>query len=285
MPFPEQFPLLLASVLTGAAVALLLEPLQQYWDRLALLYVADQKQMLEKIAGDTSRVPFLMRLWGILLIAVILIFCLVLKLYLIGAAIAFLLFVFPRLLLKILLKRRQTQLRDQLVPAISIIANSVRASLAVEQAMELAAREAPRPLRDELFRIVIDVEHGVTFIDAINAAKSRMQTPGFTLFAAALAANKTQGGKISKTLDEIQRSLVENQRLERKLEADTATGKLVINVLAFFPIIFIGISYLMNPSGTALLFTTISGQAVLFVVVVLVYLGYRLGLKILDIEF
>ena len=88
-----------------------------------------------------------------------------------------------------------------------------------------------------------------------------------------------------KRLEEIRKSLLESQRLERKLNADTATGRLTIDTLACAPIAFVLLTYLLNPVGTELLFSTVSGNLVLLFATALTYVGYRWGQKVVDIDF
>ena len=90
-----------------------------------------------------------------------------------------------------------------------------------------------------------------------------------------------RGGRITEALERISRSLQENQRLERKLEADTESGRKVVVMLAAFPAVFLGLFYFLNPEGTALLFTTILGQVVLVFVIVMVYAAVRWANRIL----
>ena len=72
-----------------------------------------------------------------------------------------------------------------------------------------------------------------------------------------------RGGRITDALERISHSLQETQRIERKLEVDTASGKKVVYILTGFPLFFLGISYFMNPAGTATVFHSLLGQLIL----------------------
>jgi tight adherence protein B len=120
--------------------------------------------------------------------------------------------------------------------------------------------------------------------DAIRATKERLKIESFTLFSAAILVCLERGGRITDALERISHSLQELQRIERKLEVDTAAGTKVVYILTVFPIIFLGISYVTNPAGTDMLLHSLSGQIILLLVIVLTYLSFRWSQKILAIE-
>lgn len=271
--------------LFAVAAGLLGRPILAYWDRFCSKYVEDLSNMLAKLHVDPASLVFYERLWGLLALGTIIVVGIHFGMWPIVVAILGLLYFSPRIILQSLIRRRRTLLRDQLMPALSVIANSVRAGMTLEAAIETAAEETPEPLAKEFKRIAGEYRHGRSFVDAMEEAKQRLSLSSFTLFAASIITNKKRGGDISETLERLRRSLLENQRLERKLEADTASGIMVINLLSAFPFGFLLMAYGMNPEGTQLMFTTFLGQLAMFFVILLVAIGYRMGMKIMDIEF
>lgn len=275
---------LLASLLMGAAAGLMLFPFTTFWDNLAGRYVADIKSSLRKLGADTENLDWMLRLWGISMVAVFVFGVVVLNAPLIGLIFSALVFVFPRWVLHFQARRRQALLRDQLVSAIEQIANSIRARSNIQDAIRDSVRGIPTPLQKEFAKIAVELNRGLYYTEALKNAKSRIQTTGFGIFVSALSACESNGGDLPPVLDKIRKSLKDNQALERKLESDTASGRLVMNYLALFPFLFVLIIYFMNPEGTTLLFTTFQGQVVVAVVFLLVYLGYHLGTKWLDVD-
>ena len=264
---------------------ILARPIQEIWDSVSSSYVADMSEMFAKVHLDPKTLVFYKRLWGVLMLATVIVIGFHLGMWPIVLAVLGFLYFSPRIILQSLIRRRQTLLRDQLLPALSVIANSIRAGVTIEGAVATAAEEVPDPLAKEFKRIAGEYQHGRSFIDAVEEAKKRLALSSFTLFAASMITNKKRGGDISETIERLRKSLLENQRLERKLEADTSTGVMVINLLSAFPVFFLILAYFMNPVGTSLLFTTFFGQLTLFFVILLVGIGYRLGMKILNIDF
>src|SRR5205085_687207 len=148
-----------------------------------------------------------------------------------GVALIFFVYVAPRYVLEFVIARRRSLLRDQMVGASTAMANAARAGLALGQALESISKETPAPLANEFRRIIQEYERGRPLPDALRDAKERLELDGFTLFTSSLLTCLDRGGRITEALDRISKSLQESQRLERKLEADTATGRKVVIIL------------------------------------------------------
>ncbi len=183
-----------------------------------------------------------------------------------------------------MIARRRALLRDQLVSGTTALANACRAGLSVAVGMETVSQEVPQPLAGELQGIVRAYHHGRRLAEAINSTKDRLQLDSFTLFASALCVSLQRGGKITEALERIGSSLQENQRVERKLESETASGKRVVWILAAFPFVFLAGFYVMHPTGTLLVFQSLSGQFILLAVIALVVASVWWSHKILSIE-
>lgn len=275
---------LITSGMVLAAALLAAGSLGHYWDRISGRYVRDLTPLLESLSIDRERLPGYLRWWGISIVATFFIVCFVLGMPPVAIVLVYFVYVAPRLVLQVVIARRRKLLRDQMVGATAALANTCRAGLSLAQGLESASREAPAPLADELGRIVRDYQHGRPLAEAIDDTKRRLQLDSFTLFASAILVSLERGGRVTEALDRISQSLEENQRVERKLEAETASGKAVVWLLAAFPFGFIALFAFLSPEGTWLLFTSLFGQLVLVLIVLMVYVSVRWSMKILDIE-
>jgi tight adherence protein B len=202
----------------------------------------------------------------------------------VALAAVYIVYVAPRIALDLMIRRRRSQLRDQMVAATIALANTCRAGLSLAQGIETVANETPQPLASELQRIVREYKYGRPLAEAIRATKDRLMVDSFTIFASAILVSLERGGRITDALERISHSLQETQRIERKLEVDTASGQKVVYLLTAFPLLFLGMSYFMNPDGTAMVFQSLLGQLVLLVVIALSYFSFRWSQRILAIE-
>jgi tight adherence protein B len=276
--------ILLSSALVFAAVLLACQSGGGVWDSVTRRYVADLTPKLDSLSIDRSELDGYLRIWGISLVAAFVIVAFVLQMPPVALAAVYLVYVAPRIILDFMIRRRRALLRDQMVAATIALANSTRAGLSLAQGLETVGNETPEPLAAELRRVVREYKHGRPLAEAVRATKDRLMVDSFTLFASAVLVSLERGGRITDALERISYSLQETQRIERKLEVDTASGKKVVYILTGFPLFFLGISYLMNPSGTAAVFQSWLGQFILLIVIGLCYFSFRWSQKILAIE-
>ena len=277
-------PILFSSMLVFAAVYLAVGSAGSVWDEVTKRYVADLTPKLDSLSLDRSKLSGYMRIWGISLVVAFVGVAFILGMPPVALAAVYMVYVAPRIILDFMIRKRRALLRDQMVVATIALANTSRAGLSLAQGMETVGNETPEPLATELRRIVREYQHGRPLAEALRAAKDRLNVDSFTLFAAAVLVSLERGGRITDALERISHSLQETQRIERKLEVDTASGTKVVYILTGFPLFFLAFSYFMNPAGTAMVFQSLLGQLILLVVIVLCYFSFRWSQKILAIE-
>jgi tight adherence protein B len=270
-----------SSLLAGLAVLLTMMSWRDVWDRIANRYVADLMPTIRALNIDEAKIPTYLRAWGGLMLLALGTTIVAPPL---AVAAVFFVYIMPRAYLKWLISRRRVLLRDQLVGATEALANTTRAGLSLSQGLDMVSKDSPRPLADELGTIVREFDHGLPLHQAIENTKERLNHDSFTLFAASLLTSLERGGRITEALERISKSLQENQRLERKMESETASGKRVLMILAVFPLLFILLFLVVFPEGTLQLLATLVGQIVLLVVIGLVYASVTWGQRILTLE-
>jgi tight adherence protein B len=128
-----------------------------------------------------------------------------------------------------------------------------------------------------------EYRQGTPLSAAMGEMKQRLKIESMTLFVVAMLVCHERGGNLAFALEQICHSLEELQRVERKRESDTASGRLLVAILGAFPFLFLALFYVLDPSGTALVFSTAIGQIVLCVVGVLVFGSVRWASSILKI--
>ncbi|MDA1016770.1 MAG: type II secretion system F family protein [Planctomycetota bacterium] len=188
-------------------------------------------------------------------------------------------------MLEYLIKRRTMLLRDQMVTASMGLANAAQAGLSLAQGLQKVGQETAMPLAAELNRIVRDhIKGGLPLLEAIVNVRQRLKVDAFSVFSLAIQSAMDRGGRINAALERISHSLQENQRLERKLLAETSAGRAAVLILALFPLVFLGILAVLSPDGVRLLFRTVWGQLALILAGALVFCGVRWAARILNID-
>lgn len=254
------------------------------WDDVSRRFLADLYPVMDSLSINSSKLRTYLRWWGIALISSLLVLGFALNMFPIAVAVMLLIFFAPRWICKLIIARRQQLLRDQMVGGAVALANASRAGLSLAQGIESVSKEAPEPLATELRKVVNEYEHGRPLVSAIRDAKERLDLDSFTLFASAIQVSLERGGRITEALERISNSLQENQRVERQLEAETASGRRVVWILGLFPFLFLAGFYVLHPSGTILVFETLIGQFVLLAVIGLTFVSVWWSNRILSIE-
>lgn len=284
MPNTPQLLLMVSSLAAAAAAALGFYWLWPYWDTFTHRRIKKLAGELGDLGFDESQLIKYHRLWGLAIIGVFLFFWLVVGMAAIGIVLVFLIFLLPRYFVRRRVSERKSILRDQMYSACTGLANATRAGLALAQGLESISKESPEPLASELRRMVAEFHRGRPLPEVIRDTQARLQLESFTLFASAVLVCLDRGGRITEALDRIGKSLQETQRLKRKLEADTASGRKVIMLLGAFPVVFLMGFYFFDPDSTELLLRTIPGQIILLVVGLLDFISVTWAQRILKID-
>lgn len=276
--------ILLSSILWFATVFAAVWYAAPVWDLVAARQVRDLTPKLHDLRMRVDRLPLYLRYWGTAMVFTVLVLGPMLGMWPLAIVAVALIYFAPRTILAILVARRRRLLRDQMVGASVGLANSARAGLSLAQGLEAICNDTPQPLAGELRRVVFEWQRGRPLVEAIEEVRLRLDLDGFTLFALAITACIDRGGNVSDALVRISHSLLENQRLERKLEADTASGRKLVVILAAFPMLFLGGFYFLDSEGTGRLFSTTPGQIALIIVIGMVVIGVQWCRRILAIE-
>jgi tight adherence protein B len=254
------------------------------WDYLAARQMGTLKDSFDRLGADGNKLRLFLRIWGLTFTAVVVVLGWLLRMPPLAVVAAGLLYMAPRHVLDYVVLRRKQVLSDQMVTAAVAIGNAVKAGLSIAQAIENVSRQIPLPLGSELTRIAVQFERGRPLKEAIEEVRHRLRLEAFTLFALAIEAALEHGGRVNESLSRISESLLDNQRLNRKLAAETSSGRQVVFILAAFPAVFGALMLLLDPHSTSLLFMTLAGQCVLAVAVLCVYAGACWAARIMRIS-
>jgi tight adherence protein B len=169
----------------------------------------------------------------------------------------------PWYLLRRMAERRRQRVEDQLADAMVTLANAVRAGLSLAQSLEILAAQCPKPINSEFHQIVAEYNLGKPLAQTLGEARERLRSENFALFAAALLASHESGGRLNETVERIAQSVLELQRLERKVMSETAQARKSAVYMAMAPAFILVTYYFVDPVNTSMLFTRMFGQMLL----------------------
>lgn len=210
-------------------------------------------------------------------------FWLIMNLPVLGFVTCALLLYIPWYVLKRLAGTRRMMIEDQLADSMVSLSSAIKAGLSLAQALEILADQSPNPISQEFQQMVSEYKLGKPLDQVLQETKERLRSENFALFAAAMQASRESGGRLNETVDRIAHSVRELQRLERKVQTETAQARSSAFYMALAPIVILLIYYLfIDPVSTSRLFTTLPGQVILSISLVLNVVAYLWARKILS---
>jgi tight adherence protein B len=190
----------------------------------------------------------------------------------------------PTAITKFLIRRRILKLEEQIVSGIQTIASGVRAGLNLVQAMQLLARNASKPLSQEIAQLLREYEHGLTLEQAMAKTGRRIGSPTYRLLFSALETHRIRGGNLAETLESIADAIREIQRLEKHVETLTAQGQSAARMMAIMPLAILVVLYFIDKKSVSNLFTTQMGRFMLLGIGMVIFLSFWWIRRIIDID-
>ena len=244
---------------------------------------ADHREKLKKLRVYPRHLRASIIAWWAFVIAHFLTMALVFDIPVLGLMMSLLLLVLPWYMLKRWTEQRRAMIEDQLADSMVSLSSAIKAGLSLAQALEILAKQSPKPISQEFGQIVAEYQMGKTLEKCLDEARARLKSENFALFAAAMQASRDSGGKLNETVERIAISVREMQRLERKVLADTAQARTSALYMALVPIVILALYYfVVDPVNTEKLFTTVLGQIFLCTSIVLNVTAYLWARHILN---
>jgi tight adherence protein B len=243
---------------------------------------ADLGDKLRRLRVPTTRLRSWLIAWTVTVVLVFVLVWTLLTAPVLGLCCSLLLLTTPWYIIRRLAEQRQQKIEDQLADAMVSLAGAIKAGLSLGQSLQILAEQCPNPIRQEFMQIVNEYNLGKPIERCLEEAKARLKSENFALFAAAMDASRQSGGRLNETVERIATSVLELQRLERKILSETAQARASALYMALAPIAILIMYYLfIDPENTERLFTTLPGQIMLSISLVLNVVAYLWARKIL----
>jgi tight adherence protein B len=144
--------------------------------------------------------------------------------------------ILPTYIIRWLRKRRVHRFEEQMVDSLDQMASALRAGLSMQQAMDNVAKEAPAPLGQEFSLTMRELKLGVPMDEALINMADRVASDDLRLVVTASNICRQLGGNMAEMFETIAATVRERFRLEGKIRALTAQGKLQGWVVASLPL-------------------------------------------------
>jgi tight adherence protein B len=135
------------------------------------------------------------------------------------------------------------------------------------------------------FRLLLqELRLGVPLEQALDNMSRRLNSDDFDLVVTAIVTARQTGGELTGTLERVAMLIRERVRINQKVMALTAMGRLQATMIGVMPfVLMVGLNY-VSPDMMSLFMSSAAGIIAIVVVVILVICGFLAIRKITNIE-
>ena len=181
-------------------------------------------------------------------------------------------------------EKRKKKYQLQMVDALNLLANGIRAGLTMPQAIGMVVDELPAPVSQEFNLVLQQAKIGVPLDEALENLKKRVYTEDNEMFVTSVNILRETGGNLAEVFDTITLVIRERVRLQLKIDTYVASGKMQAYIIGCMPFAMIVMFGSGDPDYYPLLFGTVLGIVALLLICGMVGLGMFVILKIIDIK-
>ncbi|MEO1173711.1 MAG: type II secretion system F family protein [Myxococcota bacterium] len=143
----------------------------------------------------------------------------------------------PTLLVSFYRLQRIADFERQLVDALGSMAAAMRAGMTFQQAMEELSRTANAPLSQEFGLTVREIRLGAKTEEALDNLSRRVGSDDLQLVVTAVNTARSLGGNLAEIFDRISKTIRERFRIEGRIRALTAQGRMQGIVIGAMPVL------------------------------------------------
>lgn len=190
----------------------------------------------------------------------------------------------PRKIFDMLVEMRIKKYSGQMVDALNLLSNGLRAGLSVPQAIGMVVDELPAPVSQEFNTVLQQSKIGVPLEEALENLVKRVPTQDNEMFVTSVNILRETGGNLAEVFDTITGVIRERVRLAQKIDTYVAQGKFQGGTIFAMPFAMAAIFYVSDPETMGPLYTSTIGIIILILAFGLNLLGGWVILKIVNIK-
>jgi tight adherence protein B len=183
-----------------------------------------------------------------------------------------------------LIERRIKKYQSQMVDALTLLSNGIRAGLSVPQSLGMVVGEMPAPISQEFGVILQQNKIGVPLEECFDNLAKRVPTEDNDMFVSSVNILRETGGNLAETFDTIVSIIRERIRLQQKIDTYIAQGMFQGMTIAMMPFVIGAIYAASDPESIKPLFTHPIGIMATIAALTLDIVGGIIILKIVKIK-
>lgn len=182
--------------------------------------------------------------------------------------------IFPYLVLRIWIRRRQALLETQLPDLLDFMARSLQVGHSFNTTLQMAASEAPTPLSVEIKRVFDELNFGVPLQKVLSELSSRIDCSEIRYFVIAVIVNREIGGNLAEILNKVSQLIRGRMEFHQSIRVLSSEGKASALILGGLPFLVGGLIFFITPESFNLMLNDSLGRDLFFYAGVLMAFGY-----------
>ncbi len=180
--------------------------------------------------------------------------------------------------------KRRKKIDAELIRAVAIVADSLRAGMSVQAAVCLVGESLEGPLGAEFRSASKSLAKGIDMGVVLEELRARLRHDEFHVFASSIDVLRRIGGNLVESMEMIASTMEQRRRLENRIKTATAEARGQAGVLLVLPWGLFGMLCLAGKGFAAPLIHTRLGNACLMLALILELAGAAWLAKIVRIN-
>ncbi|MBT3585289.1 MAG: hypothetical protein HN509_10300 [Halobacteriovoraceae bacterium] len=193
--------------------------------------------------------------------------------FMLALVLSFIGFKIPKPIIKGMVERRIKEYSNQMVDAMTLLSNGIRAGLSLPQSLAMVVDEMPAPICQEFGVILQQNKIGVPLEECFENLAVRVPTEDNDMFVASINILRETGGNLAEVFDTIVVVIRERVRLQQKIDTYTAQGMFQGYTIFAMPFAIGGMYFVSDPKSVEGLFTNPIGIAAVIFALMLDLVG------------
>ena len=181
-------------------------------------------------------------------------------------------------------QRYQKDFEEQLPDMVGVIANAVKSSFSVQQALELVTAEFNDPMSAEVTEVLQEIKMGLPFEETLQNWSERLGNDDLDIFVTALVIQRQTGGNLSEILENLAATMRERRRIQGQIRTLTTQGRFSGTILSFLPVGLYVVLYIIAPERMGVLFTDSLGWALIAICATMITIGSLVVRRIVTVD-
>ena len=172
----------------------------------------------------------------------------------------------------------------QILEIIRLFRSAVSSGENIVQAINSISAQVKEPLASEFKEISDKIKMGISLDEALKDSVLKVQNEQYKFFMDSLRLSYSTGIKISDILSKIEVMVAQKLSLTTKVDVLTSQVRFSGMVISIIPFLIVFLIYLIEPETVSVLFTSLFGNVILLVCVIMILSGSFIMKRIADIK-